>query len=72
LPLRGAKADGVYRMKEEKIIDDIKSAFSRIPGNRGGLPKYRAIQKRIKAGKEISDGELRWLDDFERSRGWKK
>lgn len=50
----------------KKLAEKIKRLHSRIPGNRGGFPKWKSIRKRLREGKAVSEGEIAWVINFEK------
>jgi hypothetical protein len=47
----------------------IAAAHGRVPGNRGGFPKGKAICRRLESGKPVYPEELEWVARFEREHG---
>lgn len=57
------------RRTPEQHAQRIGAAHQNIIGNRGGIPKWKALHRRLDAGKPVSEAELQWLKEFETQMG---
>jgi hypothetical protein len=58
-----------HRRTSVQFAKLINAAHQKIIGNRGGIPKWKAIHRRLDTGKPVSEAERQWLKEFQKQMG---